>query len=528
MKSNRMQKRRKAKKLEKSMRINMSLIIVLSCITLISLFFAFRIVNPEAAGSDRAGYLLNSKILSGEFETKNQKPTFMKNVDLNCGSLDEMLTARLVTDEKCTQFERFPSYPSGVGLMHFFATKIFGENNFARKITSTLSMGLLILFTLSLVWDLTRNWSLLFTMWILIISSKQMLFSTNSNLSDLPSAMWIAASNFIFYHMYKFRNLNRFKRFAYPLMFGISCWMVFLTREVNLLALIPLVVGVLFLKETYRTSTIISLFLFSIPALYIRYKINGVLLTDSYGGSLWSVMRLDWVSRGIGNQFYSLLIFLGIGIILVIPKVSKKYLLESIFSLQITLILFFYMFYEFMGETWWDGRFILGIFPSAVALIAFRLGLLAQKRRPYNQKSTHFLSGREFINYSAIIILVSTILVNNLIKFPNSAPPYNYLVFELPSYRTTEEVINYVKNHYPRNTIIVTTDFSASGRYYLGNQYKFLWKPTLETLSYEQITSEFPSTVWIYEPGYFAPPKRIVDKFSNSTLINGVYIAELR
>ena len=472
-------------------------------------FSISRLVSPEAGGSDSAGYLLNSKVILGEFKTTDLTPT--PSEKLNCGDLDQMLTARLEASSDCKTYSRLMSYPVGLSILHTVATSVFGDNDFGRSFSQSVTfVGTLTILYL-FVFRLTRRRLLAISAPILYLVSKVAIFSLNSNLSDVPGAFWIVLSTYIAYLLMdesEHSSKESKPRYLYFVL-APSLWFLVLTREVNALAAIPLTLIILRIILKTRFKFLFWLLLSGIPFMYIRYKVNGTWLTPSYGTGIFQALSPKWFWRGFGNEFYFIASNLGLLFFtLLIPKLKWNSIEKIMFS-QVAIMFSFYAFYQWTGETWWDGRFILSVFPVFIVLTFSR----------YHQFSKMYLSKKYVgkLRYSSSNIksslitlqIVVLVFVNLGIHFPNSSSPYRYLIFEMPKFRNVHPVIDKIRETVPQGSSIVTMDLSASGRYYFGSTYKFMWQPALETLQYSEIVKNFPKTYWVFNSQYVRPPEEL-------------------
>jgi len=114
-----------------------------------------KFVSPEAGGSDSAGYLLNAKIILNKFDVRDQIPTPID--ELNCGTLDEMVTSRIEVEGDCESFNRLASYPIGLGIMHAGAITILGDKPFARQLSMAVSLAGIIFLVFFFVLRITKN-----------------------------------------------------------------------------------------------------------------------------------------------------------------------------------------------------------------------------------------------------------------------------------------------------------------------------------------------------------------------------------
>jgi hypothetical protein len=482
-------------------------------------------VISEAAGSDSAGYLLNAKTLVGEYNQKDLIPTRIP--ELPCGSLDAMLTSRIQVNGNCETFSRLASYPVGLGIMHAISITIFGDNNLGRGMAMGFSYIGICLLIFFFILEITRSKKLALLGTFSFALAKQSIWSTASNISDLPGAFWVILTTYLFYRMRKNReNLDK-KEFLIVVVSSISFWMLVLTREVNVLTVIPLFY--LFLKFNKMKKIIFALCLvaFGLPAIYVRYFVNGVLFSDSYGGSLWNVMSHEWLARSAGNIFYLFISIIGIGIILPFIWLKQMEEIEWILLAQIIAAISFYIWYQFTGETWWDGRFLLGIIPSLIILTASRILKISKKLEKRLEKTSLYPLSSTALNSIIFCLIISVVLINNTVKFRNSSDTYDFLLNVYPKYRNVEPVIAALERNYPNGATIVTMHLSASARYYLDDErYRIIWKPELEKLDIKTINRYFPKTVWVYN-GWDLPPEEIRNNIKTNEIVAEYTIGEL-
>jgi hypothetical protein len=496
-----------------------------------STYIANKHVISEAAGSDSAGYLLNAKTILGNYSQKNLIPTEFPQ--LPCATLDNMLTARVEIIGECEKFSRLASYPTGLGIMHAVSIKFFGDNNIGRGFSMAFSYIATMLIIYFFTRDLTRNRNIALFAVVSFALAKQVIWSVASNISDLPGGFWVL---FTTYFMYKLTTIFEQKKVVnsyllrYSIVFILACsfWMTFLTREVNILTLTPLFFVFWSYKNKVKLMLIVSIFITGIPALYIRYLVNGVLFTDSYGGSLWNVFSSEWFNRSAGNIFYLYISTIGIALLVVFLYLKNMQKIEWILYSQILISSIFYSFYQFTGETWWYGRFLLNVLPSLIVLASSRLiQLIFDIKDRISKKINNSLVGL-VQSYLVIVIIISVILVNNTLKFNRSSDYYDFLINDLPKTRQTEPVISLIRQLYPDGANIVTMHLSAAGRYYLNSQeYKFLWKPELEKQDPNLIIEYFPKTIWIFND-WDLPPQQIRDRLVDIVETNSFTISELQ
>ena len=498
--------------------ISFSLVIL--TLAILTLSFS-KLVSPEAGGSDSAGYLLNSKVIRGEFKTTNLVPTSAKG--LNCGDLDQMLTARLESTSDCKTYTRLMSYPIGLSILHAGAVTIFGDNDFGRSLSQAATFTGTLVLLYFFVFRLTRKKSLGFAAPVLYMVSKVAIFSLNSNLSDVPGAFWILAATYIsFLALEQSKPILNKKKFIFScFLLAPSLWFMVLTREVNALAGLPLAIILILLIIRTRAVFLVWLILAGIPLIYIRHKVNGTWLTPSYGSGIFDALSSKWFLRGFGNEFYFIASNLGLLVLTILIPKLKWMFVEKILFAQVAVLFIFYSFYQWTGETWWDGRFLLSVFPLFIVLTLSRYHQFVGKYLSSKFVSRLDYSTRGIKVFLVAIQITTLVLVNTGIHFPNSSSPYRYLIFELPKFRNVQPVIENMNKSIPFGSYVVTMDISASGRYYFGSKYKFLWQPALETLSYEEIVSMFPKTYWVFNSQYVAPPDslrkhmKIIDSVGN-------------
>jgi len=472
-------------------------------------FSISRLVSPEAGGSDSAGYLLNSKVILGEFETTNLTPT--PSEKLNCGDLDQMLTARLEASSDCKSYSRLMSYPVGLSILHAVSTSVFGDNDFGRSFSQSITfVGTLTVLCL-FVYRLTGKKTLAISAPALYLVSKVAIFSLNSNLSDVPGTFWIIFSTYLVYLLMdesEKTSEQKKPRFLYFVL-APSLWFLVLTREVNVLAAIPLTLIILGIILKTRFKFLFWLILCGMPFMYIRYKVNGTWLTPSYGSGIFQALSPKWFWRGFGNEFYFIASNLGLLFFtLLIPKL-KWGLIEKILLCQVAIMYSFYAFYQWTGETWWDGRFILSVFPSFIVLTLSRYHQFTKRYLSKKYIGKLQYSSKSIKSFLITLQIVVLVFVNTGIHFPNSSSPYRFLIFEMPKFRNVHPVIEEIREKVPPGSSIVTMDLSASGRYYFDSTYKFMWQPALETLQYSEIVSNFPKTYWVFNSQYVRPPEEL-------------------
>ena len=484
--------------------------VVLYLLIFISLTGYFtKFVSPEAGGSDSAGYLLNAKIILNQFEVRDQIPTPID--ELNCGTLDEMLTSRIEVEGDCESFNRLASYPIGLGIMHAGAIMILGDNPFARQLSMAVSLTGIIFLVYFFVLRITKNTLLAIMGSGLFLFSKQTIFSTTANISDLPGSLWVILTTYLFYSL----NLEKRKKSNTFLVLSASVgiWMTFLTREVNVILLLPLSLFFFKLELKTKSKIILMVLLLGLPFMYLRYKVNGTLLTPSYGSGIFELLDSKWIKTSTSVEIFTILSYIGIMIVSVIPSRKNAYSrLEIVLSLQILGSLLFYAFYQFTGETWWCGRFIICCIPSFLVLVLYRTHKYLEIARENLTRQGVKYRSKEITSWATILIVGSVVIYVNAADEKYKVSSYQYLLKDAPKFRTVEPTIKSMKEIIPQGSIVVTMDFSAAGRYYFNNYYKFLWKPGIETLSIEKIKSEFPVTYWIYNPSYTEPPKEIVEQ----------------
>jgi riboflavin transporter FmnP len=408
--------------------------------------------------------------------------------------------------------------------MHAIAISIFGDNPFARQLSMAASLSGIVLLIYIFILRITKNKILAFTASGLFIFSKQTIFSTTANISDLPGAFWVIFTTYLFYLLQQEKKDKSNTVLILSLSVGI--WMTFLTREVNVILLIPLFLFFFSVPQKTRVKITLSVFMLGIPFAYLRYKVNGTFLTPSYGSGIFELLDWKWVKSSAKVEIFTILSYLGILIISVIPFKKNRYTkLEKVLMLQAFSALIFYAFYQFTGETWWDGRFIICCIPGLIVLSMIRTGKYLEIAREKLGSQGVIYGTSELACISVIFIVSSVTIYVNVADEKFSVSSYQYLLNEAPKFRTVEPTIKSMREVIPRGSIIVTMDLSASGRYYFNDYFKFLWKPGLEELSLDQIKLNFPKTYWIYNPSYTAPPKEIVEQLdiirSNETFVIG-------
>jgi hypothetical protein len=235
----------------------------------------------------------------------------------------------------------------------------------------------------------------------------------------------------------------------------------------------------------------------------------GTWFSPSYGNGIFAAISPKWFLRGLGNELYFLASSLGVLLLVVfIPRLKWSFT-QKIMLAQVLVMFLFYSFYQWTGETWWDSRFVLSVFPILIVLVLSRYSEFHSK---YLTKRTltklHFQT-KTVVSALVVSLVTSLLISNSLMHFPGASSPYRYLLFESPKFRTVEPVVDYIGKNIPSKSSIVTMDFSAAGRYYLGDRYRFLWQPELETFSYKEIIKNFPTTYWVYNYGYVSPPMNI-------------------
>ena len=482
-------------------------------------------VIPEAAGSDSAGYLLNAKTLLGQYDQKNLIPT--KIPELPCAALDSMLTSRIQVNGTCETFSRLASYPTGLGIMHAVSIAIFGDNNFGRGFAMSFSyVGICILIYFFIL-EITQSRKIGLLGTLSFALAKQSIWSTASNISDLPGAFWVILTTYLFLQIRKKNKNTNNKYILLIIVSAISFWMLILTREVNVLAALPLFYLFFKFNKKIRVIFTLNIIVFGLPAMFARYYVNGVIFTDSYGGSLWNVMSSEWLARSAGNIFYLFISIIGVGVIL--PFIYLKHMeeIEWILVAQILAVAAFYVWYEFTGETWWDGRFLLCVIPSLIIFTSSRILKVSKILEQKLSTPKLYPMNEMILNIIIYSLIVTVILINNTVKFRNSSDTYNFLLNVYPTYRNVEPVIESLKKNYPNGAIIATMHLSASGRYYLNNEkYHLLWKPELEKLDTETIGKYYPKTVWVYN-GWDLPPEDIRNKIITKEIVKEYIIGEL-
>lgn len=484
--------------------------VVLCLLLFISLTGYFtKFVSPEAGGSDSAGYLLNAKIILNQFDVRNQIPTPID--ELNCGTLDEMLTSRIEVQGDCESFNRLSSYPIGLGIMHAGAIMVLGDKPFARQLSMAASLTSIIFLVFFFVFRITKNRLLAIMGSGLFLISKQTIFSTTANISDLPGALWVILTTYLFYLLDQDR---RNKSNAFLVVFvSVGIWMTFLTREVNIILLLPLSLFFFKLELKTKLKMVFMVLLLGLPFMYLRYKVNGTLLTPSYGSSIFELLDSKWIKTSTSVEIFTILSYIGIMIVSVIPSKKNTYSrLEIVLSLQILGALLFYAFYQFTGETWWCGRFIICCIPSFLVLVIHRTYKYLEIASENLIRQGVKYRSKELTSWATILIVSSVVIYVNAVDEKYKASSYQYLLKDATKFRTVEPTIKSMKEIIPQGSIVVTMDFSAAGRYYFNNYYKFLWKPGMEILSVEKIKSNFPITYWVYNPSYTEPPKEIVEQ----------------
>jgi hypothetical protein len=409
--------------------------------------------------------------------------------------------------------------------MHAISISIFGDNPFARQLSMAASLAGIVLIIYLFILRISRNKILAFAASGLFIISKQTIFSTTANISDLPGAFWVVFTTYLFYLLDQARK-DKSNTFLI-LLLSLGIWMTFLTREVNVILLIPLLFFFISVSQKTKLKITSSVILLGIPFLYLRYKVNGTFLTPSYGSSIFELLDWKWLESSAKVEMFTVLSYLGILVISLIPIKKNKYnKLEKVLLLQAFGALLFYAFYQFTGETWWCGRFIICCIPGLIVLAMIRTGkYLEITREKLNSKGINF-GPSELTSIVVILIITSVTTYVNVADEKFKASSYQYLLNEAPHFRTVEPTIKSMKEVIPQGSIVVTMDFSASGRYYFNDYYKFIWKPGLEELSLNQIKTNFPKTYWIYNPSYTAPPAEITEQLdiirSNEPFVIGV------
>ena len=506
-------------KIKKISVITISYIIIFVALT----GYFSKFVSPEAGGSDSAGYLLNAKIILNQFEVKDQIPTRVNG--LACGNLDAMLTSRNEINGDCESFNRLASYPIGLGIMHAIAISIFGDNPLARQLSMAASLAGIILLIYIFILRISKSKILGLMACSLFIFSKQTIFSTTANISDLPGAFWVIFTTYLFYFLHQERK-DKTNTFL-VIILSVGIWMTFLTREVNVILLIPLLLFFFALPKKTMVKLTSSVVLLGIPFVYLRYKVNGTFLTPSYGSSIFELLDWKWVKSSARVEAFTIMSYLGISLLSIIPSKTTKYVkLEKVLLSQALTALLFYVFYQFTGETWWCGRFIICCIPGLIVLTTIRAEKYLNTAKENLRKKGLNFGKSEITSIAAILIVTSVTIYVNTADEKFKASSYQYLINEAPKFRTVEPTIKSMREVIPQGSLIVTMDLSASGRYYFNDYYKFLWKPGLEELSLNQIKSNFPKTYWIYNPSYTAPPTEIVEQLniirSNDPFVIGV------
>jgi hypothetical protein len=160
-----------------------------------------------------------------------------------------------------------------------------------------------------------------------------------------------------------------------------------------------------------------------------------------------------------------------------------------------------------MGESWWDGRFVLSVGP--LLIVSFMA-----KFDNFIRNSRYFLIRRNLKLVLSIVLIFSTASFSNNFS-RNDVSPYRNLLVDSPAYRNVEPAMNFINSRFPEGAVIVTVDFSASARYYLDNsKFKFLWLPELEKFDPAVIKSSFPETYWIYNSIYSKPSVSIMNQLT--------------
>ena len=503
-------------------------------LTLLILLFLFtslsmtKFVSPEAGGSDSAGYLLNAKKIIGTYQTKNITPT--KFEDVNCGALDSMVTARVFPSDDCKYIDRKPTYPAGLGLMHAISISIFGDNSLGRSFASASSFTGIIFVLFFFVYKTTKKYFLAFSSILFFVFSKQTIFSLTSNISDLPGSFWVLLTTFIVYLLFneiekskvvripknsrnpaKMRKKAKSTDFPWSILlvvlFSNSFWMLFLTREVNVIAAIPLFMLILRFPVKEKRFILVSLLAFGTIYLSLRYFVNGVLFQPSYGSGIFSLLTSRGIDENILNQLFYLFSLLGIGFFVLFLQPVKKISFLRFLDLQILFIFIFYLFYPFMGESWWDGRFVLSVGPLLIVSFMVKIDY-------FIGNSTYFLVRKNLKLVLSMVLIFSTAsFFNNFSR--NDVSPYRNLLVDSPAYRNVEPTMEFIQSRFPEGAVIVTVDFSASARYYLDNsKFKFLWLPELEKFDPAVIKNSFPETYWIYNSIYSKPDVSIMNQLT--------------
>jgi hypothetical protein len=468
------------------------------------LFTSSLIVSPEAGGSDSAGYLLNSKIILGKFPTQNLTPTIMPKS--NCGALDQMLTSRLSVNSKCTSFDRHASYPVGFGILHAVSTLIFGDNDFGRTFSEAFTFTGILFLLYIFIFYTTKKVSLALLGPFLYAVSKTSLFCLNSNLSDGPGAFWNLAATFASFVILGKSLEKTFKHHLMLAGYTVVIWFAVLTREINALCILILFAVYLRFNKSTKIFVLLYFFITGIPFLYLRHKLLGTWFSPSYGTGIFNAISPKWFLRGLGNELYFLASSLGVLLLVLFFPRLKWSFMEKIMLVQVFVMFMFYSFYQWSGETWWDSRFVISVFPILIVLVLTRYSEFHSK---YLTKRTltklHFQS-KTVVSVLAVALVASLLVANSLVHFSGASSPYRYLLFEAPKFRAVEPVVEFIAKNVPTSSTIVTMDFSAAGRYYFADRYRFLWQPELETFSREEIVKSFPKTYWVYNYGYVSPP----------------------
>jgi hypothetical protein len=185
------------------------------------------------------------------------------------------------------------------------------------------------------------------------------------------------------------------------------------------------------------------------------------------------------------------------------------------------------VWYQFTGETWWDGRFLLGVMPSLIILTTSRISKMSKILELKLEKTILHPLSTFALNSIIFILIASVILINNTVKFRNSSDTYDFLFNVYPKYRNAEPVIAALEKSYPDGADIVTMHLSASARYYLDSKkYNFIWKPELEKLDVQTINKYYPKSVWVFN-NWDLPPEKIRNNIKTKEIVAEYTIGEL-
>jgi len=310
--------------------------------------------EPVAAGSDCAGYLGSAKLLS------EGKLTATKRTIPEFHPADPWPYVPLGYMGRADSTELKPTYSVGLPLHYWAASKLAGWRWGPRGVSVlTAVAAVLLCYTLLREYGVKTPLAVLGS--VAFAVSPVLLYVSFIPLSDAVATVWGTAA--VVFAL-KARRAPR-----WSLASGAALGIAVLVRPSNLLFL-PVLVVLLFPWRTLLGAGLGGLPVAFVEGIYNRTMYGSPFQTGY--GSFAGSFRFEHLGPNLSTylQNFPFVLPLLFPALWLIPALPWKKIPRELAALLLWLALFltFYAFYENTSDAWWNLRFLLPAFPSAVVL----------------------------------------------------------------------------------------------------------------------------------------------------------------